>query len=96
MFVDTEGRTVTFHGVNAVYKTDPYIPSTGAFNPEKSLNAEDIANLVSWGFNFVRLGVMWEAVERTEGVYDEDYLDQIETMISSLGDAGIYTLVDMH
>ena len=49
-----------------------------------------------WGFNFVRLGVMWEAVERTPGQYDEAYLDQVEQLINNLGEAGIYTLVDMH
>jgi len=31
-------------------------------------------DLKSWGFNLVRLGVMWEAVERTPGKYDEEYL----------------------
>lgn len=75
MFIDPEGRSLLFHGVNAVYKVDPFIPSNGAFDPAKSLNEEDIANLVKWGQNLVRLGVMWEAVERTEGVYDDDYLD---------------------
>lgn len=49
-----------------------------------------------WGFNFVRLGVMWEAVEQQEGVYDDAYLDQVEVLINNLGAAGIYTLVDMH
>jgi len=63
---------------------------------DNSLNAEDIQNLKDWGFNFVRLGVMWEAVEREEGVYDLDYLKQIDELITSLGEAGIYTLVDMH
>jgi aryl-phospho-beta-D-glucosidase BglC (GH1 family) len=65
---------VLFHGVNVVYKMDPYIPSQGAFDPENSLNEQDILNLQSWGINFVRLGVMWEAVERTKGVYDINYL----------------------
>ena len=46
--------------------------------------------------NFVRLGVMWEAVERTEGVYDDAYLDKVADMINKLGEAGIYTLVDAH
>ena len=96
MFVDAEGRSVLFHGVNIVYKVDPYIPSIGDFDPDNSLNDEDIANLVEWGQNFVRLGVMWEAVERTEGIYDDTYLDKIEEMINKLGDAGIYTLVDAH
>lgn len=39
---------------------------------------------------------MWEAVEREQGVYDEDYLNKVETLINRLGDAGIYTLVDAH
>lgn len=39
---------------------------------------------------------MWEAVERTEGVYDTDYLQKIDGLITKLGEAGIYTLVDMH
>ena len=79
-----------------VYKVDPYIPSTGDFDSQNSLNDEDIANLKKWGMNFVRLGVMWEAVERTEGTYDDAYLDKVEQLINKLGDAGIYTLVDAH
>ena len=95
-FTDANGRQVLFHGVNVVYKVDPYIPSTGEFDSQNSLNDEDIASLKKWGMNFVRLGVMWEAVERTEGEYDDAYLDKVEEMINKLGDAGIYTLVDAH
>jgi hypothetical protein len=47
-----------------VYKVAPYIPSDGEFDTEDSLNAMDIQNLKKWGMNFVRLGVMWEGVER--------------------------------
>ena len=39
---------------------------------------------------------MWEAVEREEGVYDDNYLNEIEKLINKLGEAGIYTLVDAH
>ena len=46
--------------------------------------------------NFVRLGVMWEAVERQPGVYDMEYLTKINDLITKLGEAGIYTLVDAH
>ena len=31
------------------------------------MNDEDIADLKKWGINFVRLGVMWEGVEREAG-----------------------------
>ena len=95
-FVDQDDRQVLLHGVNVVYKVDPYIPSTGDWDTEDSLDDHDIELLKQWGFNFVRLGVMWEAVEREEGVYDEEYLNKVETMINKLGDAGIYTLVDAH
>ena len=39
---------------------------------------------------------MWEAVERSPGVYDEDYLDSISLLINKLGEAGIFVLVDAH
>jgi endoglycosylceramidase len=61
----------------------------------RSLNS-DIADLKSWGFNFVRLGVMWEAVETSPGVYDEAYLAKVDALITRLGKAGLYTLVDAH
>lgn len=93
---DSNGRDLILHGVNVVYKVDPYIPSQGDFNTEESLNDEDIQNLVDWGFNFVRLGVMWEAVEKTEGVYDTDYLEEVNDLINKLGEKGIFTMVDMH
>ena len=71
MFEDEANRSVLFHGVNIVYKVPPYLPTlTGAFDPELSLNKFDIDNLRKWGMNFVRLGVMWEAVETKPGLYD--------------------------
>lgn len=94
--VDEYGRDVLFHGVNVVYKIAPYIPSDGEFDVGDSLNAEDIQNLKKWGMNFVRLGVMWEGVEREPGVYDDIYLAKVDSLITRLGEAGIYTLVDAH
>jgi endoglycosylceramidase len=90
--LDDQGRAL----LNVVYKVDPYIPSSGEFDSEDSLNDEDIQNLVDWGFNFVRLGVMWEAVERERDIYDDNYLSQVETLVNKLGEKGIYTMVDMH
>ena len=75
---------------------DPYLPSTGAFDGQKSLNDKDVADLKRWGMNFVRLGVMWEAVERSPEIYDEEYIQRVEDLIYKLGEAGIYTLVDAH
>ena len=93
---DSSRRSVIFHGVNVVYKVDPYLPSEDSFDPQLSLTDAELDNLVKWGFNFVRLGVMWEAVERKPDTYNMTYLDEVEKLINKLGSRGIYTLVDMH
>ena len=93
---DEHRRSVLLHGVNVVYKVDPYIPSSDAFDPNLSLTDVEIDDLLAWGFNFVRLGVMWEAVERQPGVYDDAYLTRVESLINKLGEKGIYTMVDAH
>jgi len=87
---------VIFHGVNIVYKQDPYVPQSDVFDPYLSMTDQDISDLVNWGFNFVRLGVMWESVERTPGVYNTTYLDEVDKLINRMGEKGIYTLVDAH
>ena len=95
-FNDDLGRTRLFHGVNAVVKVAPFIPVTSYFDPQMSISQEDIEDLVNWGFNFVRLGVMWEATEVAFGVYNTTYLKQVDQLITMMGQAGIYTLVDAH
>ena len=87
MMQDEAGRSVMFHGVNIVYKVWPYTID---------IEEAEIDQMVQWGFNFVRMGVMWEAVERSPGVYNETYLDEVEALINKLGKKGIYTLVDGH
>ena len=52
----TTGRSVLFHGVNAVFKTPPYLPQLDGFDPRFSLSPVDARNLREWGFNAVRLG----------------------------------------
>lgn len=93
---DNMDRQTVFHGVNVVYKQKPYIPTQDKFDFENSLSDQDIKYLKSWGMNFVRLGVMWEAVETKQGVYDTAYLSKINDLITKLGQNGIYTLVDAH
>jgi hypothetical protein len=70
---DPEGRHLIFHGVNVVYKMAPYYPSHEFNTPwdkDNSLNRQDLRLLKKWGMNFVRLGVIWEAVETAPGVYN--------------------------
>ena len=57
---------------------------------------KDIQDLKDWGFNFVRLGVMWEAVETAPGQFNATYLDEIDSLVTKLGEAGFYVLIDAH
>jgi endoglycosylceramidase len=82
--------------VNVVYKVAPYIPVTDHWDPQLSLTDKDMSDLVSWGFNVVRLGVMWPAVEPTRGVFNKAYVTQMRSLVDKLGSHGIYTIVDCH
>jgi endoglycosylceramidase len=85
-----DGQVVLLHGVNEVYKLAPYEPSASGFT------ADDAAFLAANGFNVVRLGVIWAAVEPEPGVYDTAYLDSIQQTVNMLASHGIYTIIDMH
>ena len=88
--LDNYGRYSIFHGVNVVVKLPPYLPDLDKFDPYMSLNTEyDLKTMKRLGFNNVRLGVMWEAVEIQPNVYDYEYLDKVEKIINDLGDNGI-------
>lgn len=41
-FRDANGRHTIFHGVNAVYKVDPYIPDDAQFHSQHSMTIEDM------------------------------------------------------
>jgi len=95
-FRGPDGRVQIFHGLNVVQKSFPWHPSTGDFDPFSSLNAEDMTNLQSWGFNAIRLGVMWPGVEPVEGEYNHTYLQVIRQLVDDLYSHGIWTIVDFH
>ncbi len=88
--VDAGGRAVITHGVNMVYKRPPYIPSRTGFG------ADDAAFLRRHGFNSVRLGTIYTAVEPQPGRYDDAYLDAIAETERLLAREGIFTQIDFH
>ena len=94
--VDQYGRRLVFHGVNAAFKLPPYLPQTDSFDPQLSISSEDIVFMQQWGFNLVRFAIFWEAVEIQPGVYNYTYLAQVNSIINTLGKAGIYTVLDSH
>lgn len=90
------GRQIIVHGVNAVRKAAPWLPSAGAFRPQYSLGPEDAEILQSWGMNGVRLGVMWPGAMPQPGVIDAGYLQRAVELTSILSNRSIYTLLDAH
>src|SRR2546423_14066848 len=62
---DAQGRVVILHGYNMVYKKPPYDPSALGFGDD------DAAFLAAEGYNTVRVGVIYKAVEPAPGAYDD-------------------------
>lgn len=58
---------------------------------------EHFGRLSSWGFNFVRLVVTWEAVEHAgPGLYDEAYLAYLRKILKKAEEYGISVYIDPH
>ncbi|BDB44407.1 hypothetical protein IWGMT90018_48530 [Mycobacterium kiyosense] len=87
---DSDGRAVILHGLNQVYKVPPYTPSADGFGDD------DAAFLADNGFNAMRIGVIWAAVEPQPLSYDDNYLASIAQTVATLASHGIISLLDFH
>jgi endoglycosylceramidase len=87
---DATGRVVIVHGLNQVFKVSPYEPSADGFG------GDDAAFLAANGFNAMRVGVIWAAVEPQPGIYDDAYLSSIADTVATLAAHGIVSLLDFH
>jgi endoglycosylceramidase len=87
---DSAGRVVILHGVNMVNKLAPYYPAAVGFGDD------DAAFLSRVGFNAVRVGVIWKAVEPMPGVYDDGYIEHIRATVETLARHGVRSLIDFH
>jgi len=95
--VDEDGRERIFHGTNVVYKGAPYYPPIDSeYDTIMSFNEQDFEQLEAWGFNSVRLGLLWAGIEPKRDQFDEDYLQKMVTISEKMSAHGIYTLVNMH
>jgi endoglycosylceramidase len=63
---DSDGRVVILHGVNVVYKHPPYIAYPDPGQPW-DFSVKDAEKMQSLGFNVVRLGIEWQALEPGSG-----------------------------
>lgn len=87
---DATGRVVIVHGVNMINKLPPYTSAFAGFGED------DAALLAREGFNAVRVGVIYSALEPAPGLYDDAYLGSIQQTIALLHRHGIMSLIDFH
>ena len=87
---DASDRVVILNGLNVVAKRPPYAPDALGFG------ADDARFLAANGFDAVRLGVMYGALEPRPGSYDEAYLERIARTQRVLARAGIFSQLDFH
>ena len=92
---DGEGRQVLLRGVNVNQLIDFYRPRP-AVAATSALTDEDFAGMAEHGFNVVRLGMSWSALEPVRGELDEAYLAEIRTAVASAKEHGLYVVLDMH
>lgn len=93
-FRDEKGRECIFNGINLVNKGEPTI--VGHRKYKFKWDEETIREFKELGFNLIRLGVIWDAVEPKPGVYNEEYLDEIEKIVKYCEKYKIYFFIDIH
>ncbi len=95
IFIDSEGRQRIFNGMNLC---DKGYHKEGEKRKiyEVPYNEELISSLSEKGFNLIRLGLTWDAVEPQPNQYDEEYLDKIQKVADLCEKHGIYFYLDMH
>ncbi len=88
-FIDQQNRQIFLHGINMVCKdkTSGYV---GAWDQT------DWARLRAWGFNVMRLGLIWDGIEPNPGQFDRGYLARIRTFIKDAARYGLAIILDMH
>lgn len=58
---------------------------------------EHFARLREWGLTCLRFLVTWEAIEHAgPGIYDQDYLDYLYSIIKKANDYGLLVFIDLH
>lgn len=86
---DDLGRVVFLNGVNSSVsaKRAPY----HSWQTESDYQA-----LPDNGMNFVRLVLQWKAIEPSPGVYDTQFLNELERRLDWCHNQGLIVLLDMH
>jgi len=89
-FIAADGKVVIMHGTNMINKLAPYTPDALGFGDD------DLQFLADNGFNGIRLGLTWAAVEPTPGSYDDAYIGKLMGLAAAAADHGLIPVVNFH
>jgi endoglycosylceramidase len=89
VFRDEHNREIILNGINLIVKDadQAYVCAI----PE-----EDFILARQWGFNVIRLGIIWDGLEPEPGVYSEEMFTCLDERIQWAKENGLYVLLDMH
>lgn len=86
---DSLGRSLILRGLNYVNKDKE--------NRHLNLIGDTaFREMKNWGYNSVRLGVNWAALEPNPHRYDSTYLRDLDDRLAYAQQHGIYVILDMH
>ncbi len=93
--LDEYGRERIFNGMNVCDKGE-WVEETCTRIYGKNWESFIADKLKTHGFNLIRLGITWDAVEPEPGKYDEEFLADVKKTLDECEKAGIYIYLDMH
>ena len=95
VLIDEMGRERIFYGINVCDKGE-YSAETGTRSYNYKWDDEMLVEFRKQGYNLIRLGITWEAVEPSRGKYNDVYIAAVKAMLDKCHEYGIYAYVDMH
>ncbi len=91
--VDELGRERIFNGINLCDKS-VYTPGKQGYDEEEIDTL--LRRMRDAGLNLIRLGFTWAKLEPQQGVYNEEYIDNLSMVLDKCETYGIYVYLDMH
>ena len=89
-FVNESGKEVLLHGENILCRD----ASLGHIYP--GLVETAFPYFRRMGFNLVRYGIFWNAVEPAPGRISREYLAKVKYLVQKAEESGLYVFLDMH
>ncbi len=93
--VDNYGRERIFNGINICDKGF-HDEALGRHRYQPATDDNLTGTLAAHGFNLVRMGVTWDAIQPSPDKFNKEYIEQIRSCLDRCYEKGIYVYLDMH